>query len=584
LGNSLIERVPGIVKQGSAAGITDLFRAIAKPSVILIAILALTFYLRLLYFGQYIDGDVGNIGYQAWRMAEGEVLIDLEGPGKPPLYPMLYALFIRLFGPSVIGLKMFGAVFVLMAVLAVYWLANQAYGKKVGLLAAFMFGIFSSGPMVEGGTVNMETVLYLPYILAIGLFLKATTSGRQRWYFLAGLSAAFATLVKQVGGVLFFVFLCYGINEWWSKKDPLLRKQCLHPVRKPRHFWRGWGKKSSFLIEGGVQSPALSNGVHRYILLCAGALLPVIGVISFYHFHGYTLYQLYDSMVGSNLRYIQRGYEYTDFLMFFSSILKVMLPENGLLWVGTAFTTVYLGWRIWRGEGQTSDRILLWWAFWSFAVLWITGTFFFHYFLQIIPAFSILTAYGIVTSWKLAKSLPPLSRLVAQGGWTILLMVMVIIFIKNDYQYFFSYTPFEQTVFQHKVSKNVFDLYGTYNVVQHRIAHYIRANTDPSETIYVWGISPQIYFLAQRKAATRFRNNYNMSMLVTGNPVKELAVYASTVMEDISKSPPAFIVQIFPLESFPELLSFLRDRYTVDKNVEFVMPPYRIQLYRRHLD
>ena len=155
--------------------------------MILIAILALTFYLRLLYFGQYIDGDVGNIGYQAWRMAEGEVLIDLEGPGKPPLYPMLYALFIRLFGPSVIGLKMFGTIFVLMAVLAVYWLANQAYGKKVGLLAALLFGVFSSGPMVEGGTVNLETVLHLPYILAIGLFLKATMSGRLRWYFLAGL-------------------------------------------------------------------------------------------------------------------------------------------------------------------------------------------------------------------------------------------------------------------------------------------------------------------------------------------------------------------------------------------------------------
>ena len=305
----------------------------AKPSVILIAILALTFYLRLLYFGQYIDGDVGNIGYQAWRMAEGEVLIDLEGPGKPPLYSMLYAVFIRLFGPSVIGLKMFGAVFVLMAVLAIYWLTNQAYGKKVGLLAAFMFGVFSSGPMVEGGTVNMETVLYLPYILAIGLFLKATTSGRKRWYFLAGLSAALATFVKQVGGVLFFVFLCYGINEWWRKKAHL-RKEC-HPVKKPP-LWRGW-KKNVFSLLRGVQSPALSNGVYRYVLLCAGALLPVIGVISFYHFHGYTLYQLYDSMVGSNLRYIQRGHEYTDFLMFFSSNLKVMLPENGLLWVGTVY-------------------------------------------------------------------------------------------------------------------------------------------------------------------------------------------------------------------------------------------------------
>ena len=48
----------------------------------------------------------------------------------------------------------------------------------------------------------------------------------------------------------------------------------LYPVRKPRHLprwivnilqglWRGWRKKYSFLIEGGGQSPALSNGVYQ---------------------------------------------------------------------------------------------------------------------------------------------------------------------------------------------------------------------------------------------------------------------------------------------------------------------------------
>ena len=267
------------MEQGGAASLLNLLRTRTMTSAGLIAILALTFYLRLLYFGQYIDADVGNVGYVAWRMAEGEILIDLEGPGKPPLYSMLYAVFIRLFGTSVLGLKMFGTFFVLLAVIAVYWVAKQAYGKQVGLLAALLFGVFSSGPMVEGGTVNLETVLHFPYILAIGFFLKASMSGRLRWYFLAGLCAALATLVKQIGGVLFFIFLCYGIYERWRKNDSLPLKQWLS----------------------------------RYVLLGGGALLPVMGVIIFYHFHGYTLSQLYDSMLGSNLRYIQRGHELNEF-------------------------------------------------------------------------------------------------------------------------------------------------------------------------------------------------------------------------------------------------------------------------------
>ena len=572
------------MKQGSAASILDSLRGITKPSVVLIAILSLTFYLRLLYFGQIIDGDVGRAGYMAWRMAEGEILIDLEGPGKPPLYSMLYAVFICLFGPSVLGLKMFGAVFVLMAVLAVYWVANQAYGKKVGLLAALLFGVFSSGPMIEGGTVNLETVLHLPYILSIGLFLKASESGRLRWYFLTGLCAAMATLVKQVGGVLFFVFLCHGIHEWWRKPPLFSPKQWLHPVRKPRHLWRGWRKKCSFLIEGGVQSPALSNGVYRYIALAGGALLPVIGVISFYHFHGYTLNQLYDSMLGSNLSYVQRAHEYTSVFKFFSSQLKVMLPENGLLWGGTVFAAAYLVWRTWRGKEQTADRILLWWAFWSFAVLWLTGTFYWHYFLQIIAPLSILAAFGIVATWKLAKSLSSLSRFVAQGVWTLLLVIMFTIFVKTDYKYFFSYTPVEQTLFQHNFLGGVPDGYGVYNILLQQIAYYVRDNTDPAETIYVWGIAPQVYFLAQRKAATRYISNANMSILVTNNPFKALQAYAPIVMEEIGKSHPAYIVEIFRIEYFPELQTFVRDQYVVDKDVRLPLQPHRILFYRRRPD
>jgi 4-amino-4-deoxy-L-arabinose transferase-like glycosyltransferase len=518
--------------------------SISKPthltSAALIGILALTFYLRLLFFGEYIDADVGNLGYMAWRMAEGEVLIDLEGPGKPPLYIMLYAIFIRLFGTSLIGLKLFGAVFILMAVMAVYWLGKQAYGKGAGLLAALLFGVFSSTPMVEGETVNLETLMHLPYILAISFFLKALTSGQRQWYLLTGMCAAMATLVKQVAGVVFFVFLCYGIQEWWRKKGHFSKRQWLY----------------------------------SYLVLGVGALLPVIGLIIFYQAHGYSLNELYDSMLSNNFLYIQRGHEGANILKNFFLAMKIILPENSLLWLGTIFGSAYLGWRIRRGQEEMSDRIMLWWAFWSFAVLWISGTFFWHYFLQLIAPFSVLTACGIVNIWRLTKSLSSSFRVLARGVWTMLLLIMVILFIKTDYKYFFSYKPVEQTVL-------LFEGYGIYNVAMHEIASYIRSRTDPHETIYVWGIAPHIYFLAQRKAATRYRNNYNMSLSFTGKPKNALQAYAQTAMEEIWKSRPAYIVQIFRLEHFPELQAFIQEQYTVDTDAEFSVPRYKFALYKR---
>ena len=537
------------MKQGSTASILDFLRAITKPSVLLIGILALTFYLRLLYFGQYIDGDVGKRAI-AWRMAEGEVRDRSRRSGKTASLLMFYSLFIGFFGPSVLGLKMFGAIFVLMAVVAVYWLANQAYGKKVGLLAALLFGVFSSGPMVEGGTVNLETVLHLPYILAMGLFLKAATQDGCVGTSLQASVLHWLRSLSRLVGVLFFVFLCYGINEWWKKKDLFLREQVSLPL---------------------------------YGAVCRD-LLPVIGLIVFYHFHGYTLNQLYDSMLGSNLRYMQRGYEYRSLLEFFSSAMKVMLPENGLLWFGTVFAAVYMGRRIWRGEGEARDRILLWWVFWSFAVLWISGTFFYHYFLQIIGPFSVLAAFGIVASWKRAKSLSPSSRFMAQGGWTILIVIMAMVFIKTDYKYFFSTQLLSRRCFSSKFQMASIDQYGLSNVVNREIACYIRDHTDPAETVYVWGIAPQIYFLAQRRAAARYRNNFNMSILVTNNALKALQAYAPMVMEDIRKSRPAYVVQIFRLEDFPELQTFVRDQYVEDNSMQLPILSNRIHLYRRRLD
>ena len=196
-------------------------------------------------------------------------------------------------------------------------------------------------------------------------------------------------------------------------------------------------------------------------------------------------------------------------------------------------------------------------------------------------AIATLGAYGIIATWKWVKSLSSPFRPVAQGVWAILLIIIFTIFVKTDYKYFFSYTAEDQTIFQRRYPDGTLDGYGLYNVVQQKIASYIRAHTDPDETIYVWGISPQVYFLAQRRAATRYRNNYNISIIFTDNSLRELQTFAPTVMEDLRKSNPAYIVQIFRLEHFPELQSYVRDYYLVDRCVEFSVSPYRICLYRR---
>jgi hypothetical protein len=55
-------------------------------------------------------------------------------------------------------------------------------------------------------------------------------------------------------------------------------------------------------------------------------------------------------------------------------------------------------------------------------------------------------------------------------------------------------------------------------------------------------------------------------------------------MEELRKSYPGCIVEIFPLEWFAELQAFVRDHYVFEKDVRLPTKPYRILLYRRRHD
>ena len=186
----------------------------------------------------------------------------------------------------------------------------------------------------------------------------------------------------------------------------------------------------------------------------------------------------------------------------------------------------------------------------------------------------------------MAKNFSPLPRFVAQGVWAIILVITVALFVKTDYKYFFTYTPVQQTAYQFKGVDGVYDGYGygVYNIVQHQIASYIRKHTDPTDTIYVWGVAPQIYYLAQRKAATRYRNNFNLSSVVTNDAFEALRAYAPKVMQEISISLPAYIIEIMYLENFPKLKTFVNEYYEIDLTEKLPTYPYRIHLHRRRPD
>lgn len=103
-------------------------------------------------------------------------------------------------------------------------------------------------------------------------------------------------------------------------------------------------------------------------------------------------------------------------------------------------------------------------------------------------------------------------------------------------------------------------------------AAFVKRSTAPGDFIYAWGFDPLLYVLADRPSASRFGFNY--PLVATSAPYKEAA--RKILIDEISNRPPAAIAvqdqdlnSLYEMNSkeyldrFPELKSFISERYTL---------------------
>jgi 4-amino-4-deoxy-L-arabinose transferase-like glycosyltransferase len=179
-------------------------------TVLLVALLAMGFLLRLSLYGPPITSDAAGYLDQATRLAEGEGFVTPEGrPAsyRSPGYPFLLSLFLRVLDEHYYLIFAFQALLSVLTCLLIYSLAGRCYPgcrKQVIFLLSLLYLPFA----YYAQALLAETVFVFLFLSSLWLLILSMKENR-RLLLPAGIAAGLAALTKP-----FFVLILILLPLW----------------------------------------------------------------------------------------------------------------------------------------------------------------------------------------------------------------------------------------------------------------------------------------------------------------------------------------------------------------------------------
>jgi hypothetical protein len=426
-----------------------------------------------------LERDEGEYGYMAQLINQGVPPYVAAYNMKLPGTYAISAVFLRVFGDDAeairIGLLLTNAA----SIVLLYLLARPRMGETSGVAAALAFAAWTLSPTVLGTFAHATNFVVLFALAALVVLDRAQRS----WtYVAAGLLFGLSILMKQNG--IFFAAFAAG----WI-------------------VWREW--------------PAHRRAVTRVGLLALGAALPLAltalvlyraGAWPRFWFWVVEYASAYVSQVGPQ--------EAWDNLAFTGGpLLRTAL----ILWLLVAAGLAIAVYDAWRSRRPT--YLLVFGAVSAVAVcpgFWFRP----HYFVLLLPAAALLIGLAVERGARAAAV-----RVSPAGAAVAGLAVVALGAAQSVYSFsniLFDAGPAE-------ASRLIYDTCPFPESVE--IAAYIRARTSPEERIAVIGSEPQIYFYAQRRAATGYLYTYPMM-----EPQPYAARMRDEMMDEIEAARPAYVV------------------------------------------
>ena len=429
------------------------------------------------------ERDEGEYGYIGNLLLHGIAPFNGAYSMKLPGTSFMYAFLMLVFGHTSTGVHM-GMIFINAATMCFLFSAfKKIFTPFIGLTTASIYGLMAIGIPFEGFFAHATHFICL--YSAIGLLFLADyiKSGKMLKVFLFGLMLGMAFLMKQQA--LYLILFGIVFLFLYLKTE---KKQTYREIA---------GK--IFIFTGGVIIPYL---------------LVVLIVLVTGHFHAFWLWTIeYAS------KYEATGKSLNDIMGLFKPTFLAAWTNYYYLWLLALSGIVVLYW-----SAYTHLQKIFVLTYCIASVCTFSSGFYFreHYYITLLPAIGLLTGVFIEFLSKQIRE-----RLNVSKSLNVALLALSVVILFNVYdnrKYYFHYT------------RNNILFEGPFSVAE-EISNYIRNNTKDSDEIAILGSEPEIYFYANRKAATGYLYTYP---LVEDQPYN--TIMQEQMIQEIEKKKPAFMI------------------------------------------
>jgi 4-amino-4-deoxy-L-arabinose transferase-like glycosyltransferase len=567
---------------GSAPWLTD-NRQRALVAIALVVFAGIPFVLGKYFELKYPDPfDSGSYVYSAQHVLSGARVGYEEKPSAQAGTLLVNVIGVKLSGYNEIGSKVLQGLFQAAAMIFIFFAVRRLYGSLAAVISVIVASVYLSAPVIaKFGNVKEQFMIAL-MIMGICSFVWYHLSGKRWWALLTGALLVGGPMFKQTGvsaiaAVGLFTLAQPLLHRYGWKKVGIdlvlliagaaitLTPICLWyaSMDTPLYYWPySFALAPVFKMAGVEMEYVADTGQEPARSRVEGVSPSDRGQDARGTKGDSLILKLLPAYVSESWRLLGPDERAEALRRVFRYYGVLILPIALALGAIVARIAVLLRHRRTKAEAKTMEnpgRFVLLFAIWwfldmSFCI--ISPHSYEQYYLPLNASSAVLGGYFVGLYAYRFRTDRDKTR------WTVLGLLGLIAMIVMSWHIFFGLTrwpyngapavdgagrPMRIKGYRQKWQEIAENGKGAWAV----IGDHIRANSQSTDTMYVWGWFPGIYVQAQRMSPTPKAFEGMMHML----PPEQLAERVQEILHAFEKNPPKFIVDTrkrhFPLTRPP---------------------------------